>query len=67
MALKRILRCNPFFRGGLDLPPLPAHADPKQVEPDWARLDRLVGGLSASAPTHTHPSTPAPNGAIREH
>lgn len=45
LALCRLLRCNPFFRGGIDLPPLPASV---AIEPDYARIAGLFGGDSQS-------------------
>lgn len=36
LSFKRVLRCNPFCQGGIDLPPVPGAA-----EPDWQRIARL--------------------------
>lgn len=38
LSLLRILRCNPLFSGGIDLPPLPPTV---AIEPDYARIARL--------------------------
>jgi uncharacterized protein len=43
LALCRLARCNPFFRGGIDLPPLPASV---VFEPDYARISALFGSES---------------------
>jgi putative membrane protein insertion efficiency factor len=42
LPMKRLLRCNPFFAGGVDLPPLPEGADRGELEPDWERVARLT-------------------------
>src|SRR5512138_2720143 len=46
LVCKRLLRCHPLCPGGIDLPPLPDHADPADREPDYerlvAKLDRLT-------------------------
>ncbi len=42
LALKRLLRCNPLFAGGVDLPPLPEGVDRSEFEPDWERVARLT-------------------------
>ncbi|MEN9581638.1 MAG: rane protein insertion efficiency factor YidD [Pseudomonadota bacterium] len=42
LALLRLLRCNPFFSGGVDLPPLPPGAPLTDVEVDWTRIARQV-------------------------
>jgi putative membrane protein insertion efficiency factor len=41
LSARRILRCNPLFAGGIDLPPLPKGV---QLEPDYARIARLLDG-----------------------
>jgi uncharacterized protein len=56
LTLLRLLRCNPFFSGGVDLPPLPAHAEQHEREPDWERIARACeartghGGRDAVSP-----------------
>jgi hypothetical protein len=44
LTVKRLARCNPLFKGGLDLPPLPPGA--KSVEPNWQRIDQLMSGAT---------------------
>ena len=52
LSLKRLLRCNPLFTGGVDLPPLPPTAPRSDREPDWHRIERMYGLPS------THVATP---------
>lgn len=42
LTLKRLARCNPFFTGGIDLPPLPEHADPQDRQIDYSRFARHI-------------------------
>lgn len=64
LICKRLLRCHPLCSGGVDLPPLPAHAEPEDREPDYARLatklDRLMAPWNSAPPDA---STPARTGA----
>jgi uncharacterized protein len=58
LGLLRLLRCNALFRGGLDLPPLPAHVDASQLPIDWQRVDVWVSrcmGIPSVAPLASQP------------
>ncbi len=60
LTCRRLLRCNPLFGGGIDLPP---GVDPCLAEPDWERVARLTNyhGQSDTCPDC------APNAPVREH
>lgn len=50
LSARRLLRCNPFCAGGVDLPPLPEGVQVSDVEVDWARIARRIGASSAGHP-----------------
>lgn len=47
MAVGRVCRCNPLFRGGLDFPELPPEAPAEDREPDWERLQTILAPAPA--------------------
>ncbi len=49
LTLGRLLRCNPFFSGGIDLPP---GVDPKLAEPDWERLTHIMDSIGQPGSEH---------------
>jgi putative membrane protein insertion efficiency factor len=49
LSLKRLLRCNPLFTGGIDMPPLPAGSNARSLEPNWARLSQRIDHASQAA------------------
>lgn len=57
LSLLRLLRCNPLFAGGIDVPP---GVELSQARPDWERIARLTGGASAVDPTPAHPPAQRP-------
>jgi putative membrane protein insertion efficiency factor len=60
LTIKRLLRCNPFFQGGVDLPPLPDGVDGSELEPDWERVARLTERPLSSTSTRESQSTIGP-------
>lgn len=66
LTIQRLLRCNPLFAGGLDLPPLPASAPAADKEPDWSRLDRIYGfaATGVNLPAAPREACPCPNAIV---